>query len=123
MMKNKMSVAERRAFVEEFAVTGVALAMAEAIQNSGMSQREVARRLGVSEARISQILGATGNPTIKTLARLADVLERELRVEFSSNIHVPGQGVEWQVIEGGWNGSVSSEDESSEEEQYVAVAA
>ena len=123
MMKNKMSVAERRAFVEEFAVTSVALAMAEAIHNSGMSQREVAERLGVSEARISQILAATGNPTIKTLARLADVLERELRVEFSSNIHVPGQVVEWQVAEGAWNGSVSSEEESSEEEQYVAVAA
>lgn len=123
MMKNKMSAAERRAFVEELAVTSVALVMAEAIHNSGMSQRGVAERLGVSEARISQILGATGNPTIKTLARLADVLGRELHVEFSGNIHVPGHGVEWQVVEGVWNGSASSEDESSEEVQYVAVAA
>lgn len=123
MMKNKMSAGGRRAFVEELAVTSVALTMAEAIHNSGMSQREVADRLGVSEARISQILAATGNPTIKTLARLADVLGRELRVEFSGEVHIPGQGVEWQVVEGVWNGTVSSEDESSEEEQYVSVAA
>jgi transcriptional regulator with XRE-family HTH domain len=123
MMKNKMSAGERRAFVEELAVASIALAMAEAIHNSGMSQREIAERLGITEARISQILGATGNPTIKTLARLADVLGRELRVEFSSEVHVPGQGAEWQVVEGVWNGTVSSEDESSDEEQYVAVAA
>jgi transcriptional regulator with XRE-family HTH domain len=100
MMKDKMSAAERRAFVEELAVASVALAMAEAIHNSGMSQREVAERLDVSETRISQILAATDNPTIKTLARLADVLGRELSVEFSSEVHVPGQGVERKVVEG-----------------------
>ena len=124
MMKNKkMSAAARRAFVEEFAVTSVALAIGEAIHNSGMSQREVAQRLGVSEARVSQILAASGNPTIKTLARLADVLGRELRVELSMDAHIPGQGVEWQVVEGPWNGTASSDDESTEEEQYVSVAA
>lgn len=123
MMKKKMSAGARRTFVEELAVTSVALAIGEAIHNSGISQREIAERLGVSEARISQILAATGNPTIKTLARLADVLGRELKLEFSMDSHVPGQGVEWQVVKGAWNGSVSSEDESSEEEQYVAVAA
>lgn len=123
MKKMMMKPAERRAFVEELTVTSVALAMAEAIHQSGLSQREVATRLGVSEARISQILSATGNPTIKTLARLADVLGRELRVELSGDTHIPGQGVEWQVVEAAWTGSTSTEDESSEEEQYVAVAA
>lgn len=126
MMKNKMTPVRRRAFVEEFAVTTVALAMAEAIQNSGLSQREVADRLGVSEARISQILDASGNPTVKTLARLADVLGRELRIEFSLDSHVPGQGVEveWDVVEEPWSNSMSPDEfEQSEEEQHVALAA
>lgn len=118
---NKMSATERRAFVEEFAVTSVALAMAEAMHISGVSQREVADRLGVTEARVSQILSGTGNPTLKTLARMADVLKRELRVEFSCEVHVPGQVTEWQVAEGAW-GKSFSEDESGEEEQYAVAA-
>lgn len=94
MMKKKMTAGARRVFVEELAVTSVALAIGELIHNSGLSQREVAQRLGVSEARISQILAATGNPTIKTLARLADVLGRELKVEFSNRRRRPRRAVE-----------------------------
>jgi transcriptional regulator with XRE-family HTH domain len=87
--KQTMSEIERRAFVEEFAVTTVALAIAEAIKKTGMSQREIADRLGVTEARISQVLNATGNPTVKSLARLADVLGGELRIAFVDESHVP----------------------------------
>lgn len=118
----KISDVERRAFVEEFAVTTIALAISEAIKNSGISQRELAERLGLSEARVSQIVNATGNPTIKSLARLADVLGRELRIEFSLDSHIPGQDKDYQIFQ---EIRVDSDDESeiTQQEQYVSVAA
>lgn len=124
MRKNKtMNEIERRAFVEEFAITTVALTIAEAIKETGMSQREIADRLGVTEARISQVVNATGNPTVKSLARLADVLGRELRVELAHGSHVPDQSTDWQVGQGTWAEFGDDEGEANEQEQYVAVAA
>jgi DNA-binding phage protein len=74
--------AERRAFVEEVAVSSVALAIADLMQRSGISRRDVAERAGVTEAQISLILSADGNPKVKTLARLADVLGCDMRMTF-----------------------------------------
>ena len=122
-MNKKMSEVERRAFVEEFAVTTVALAISDAIANSGITQRELAERLNVSEARVSQIANGTGNPTIKSLARLADVLGRELRIDLSLDSHVPAQDCEWELSGGVWADCSNDEAERSEQEQYVAVAA
>lgn len=97
--KRKLSGAERRAFVEEFALTTLALQVADAIKTSGKSQREIATELGVSEARVSQIVAITANPTVRTLARLADVLGRELRIKLDRQSHVPAT---WEVISGGF---------------------
>ena len=93
--KNNISRVERRAFVEEFALTSVALALSDAIRASGKTQRQIADELDVSEARISQVLTITGNPTVRTLARIADAVGRELRVEFADDCHVPAV---WEVI-------------------------
>lgn len=123
-MKKLMSDIERRAFVDEFAIATVALAIAEAIKNAGISQRELSERLGVTEARVSQILNATGNPTIKSLARLADVLGRELRIELAHESHVPNHNAEWQAADRTWaEKEEEEENETNEQEQYVAVAA
>jgi transcriptional regulator with XRE-family HTH domain len=124
MSKKLMNTSERRAFVEELAVTSVALAIADAIQRAQLTQRELAARLGVSEARISQILAATSNPTIKTLARLADVLGRELHVALGHDVHVPEQRLEWQIADEHWNClGVAAAVDVNEEEQYDSVAA
>lgn len=67
--------ARTRAFVEEHALTSVALVLADALQESGLSQREVANRLGVTEARVSQMLNPDStNATVRTLARFADAV-------------------------------------------------
>ena len=76
------SFAERqRAFVEEKALAQVALLLTDALEASGLSQRALAGRLGVTEPRVSQILGADqSNLKLSTLARLADALGCELRI-------------------------------------------
>lgn len=47
-----------------------------------MTQTDLALRIGVSSARITQILLSNGNPTLKTMARIADALNCRLIVNF-----------------------------------------
>lgn len=88
----------RHAFVEEFALARVALRLADAIERSGKSQREIAKELGLTEARISQILNLKGNPTVKSLARIADAIGTELDVNFADECHVPQEREPWNVV-------------------------
>lgn len=78
----------RLARAEEYALATVAFVVTDALELSGMSQRKLAEQLGVTEARISQIINATGNPTIKSLARLAEALECKVKVEFARHAAV-----------------------------------
>lgn len=48
--------------------------------DAGLSQREVADRMGARQSGLSRIESALVSPTIHTLARLADALGCELRV-------------------------------------------
>ena len=77
-----MSAAERhRAFVEEKALATAALVIADAREKSGISQRALAGKLGVTEPRVSQILAADQTDMkLTTLARLADALGCELKI-------------------------------------------
>lgn len=61
---------------EEGALAHVMLA------DEGISQRELAQRMGVSEARVSQMLAEDCNPTVRTLVRMAHALGRRFRVQF-----------------------------------------
>jgi transcriptional regulator with XRE-family HTH domain len=57
----------------------------EVLRAKKLTQRELARRAGISEAQLSQILSATGNPTVRTLARIADAMDRRLWIRFEPN--------------------------------------
>jgi transcriptional regulator with XRE-family HTH domain len=94
---------ERRAFVEEFALASVALVLADALEASGLSQRELGERLGLSEARISQILAADSNPTVRTLARIADALGVELKVGLVERHHAPREMPPWDLLRESWD--------------------
>lgn len=54
--------------------------LSAAIEKSGMTQRDLAAHLNVSEARVSQILSGKANLTIQTLAKIASILKMELRI-------------------------------------------
>lgn len=73
------------AYAEARALAHVALRLGGLLRVASVSQRDLAGRLGLTEARISQILSANSNPTIRTLARIADALGFTLRITFVAN--------------------------------------
>ena len=62
-------------------------AMIDARKEKGMTQQELAEATGISQADISRLEHGTGNPSIKTLQRVAKALQMALKIEF-----VPIQG-------------------------------
>lgn len=64
--------------------SALAQAFAEALKKSGMTQRELANKAGVTEAAVSRLIKARqrSNPQIATLAKIAVALGAELRITF-----------------------------------------
>jgi transcriptional regulator with XRE-family HTH domain len=73
---------EELKFAEETAMAQTALAVADLLANTNTTQRTLAGRVGVSEARISQILCADSNPTVRTMARIGYAMGRRMVIEF-----------------------------------------
>ena len=81
-MKRAMTRAAKRAYIEELALARVAMRLATALEQSAKNQKDIATALGVTEARVSQILNGEANLTIKTLARIADAIGQEFDPQF-----------------------------------------
>lgn len=54
------------------------------MEEKKLSRAQLAQRLGVSRAYVTKILNGNPNLTIKTLLRLSDVLEKDLKISFWS---------------------------------------
>ncbi len=55
-----------------------------AMQEIGMSEAELSRRLGVSRAYVNKVLKGAANLTIESLVKIGRALDREFRFEFAS---------------------------------------
>jgi transcriptional regulator with XRE-family HTH domain len=77
---------ERYAFAEESALAHVSLSLADLIEASGVSQRQLAEALGLTEARISQILDVDSNLTVRTIARIACALGQRMQIQFAPRV-------------------------------------
>lgn len=79
-----MSSAERDEYEAAAAEAELCLDLAQMVYDArtaaGLSQTELARRMGTSQAAISQIEGGGQVPTITTLARVARATGRDLRI-------------------------------------------
>lgn len=54
----------------------------DALAESAKTQREIARRMGVTEARLSHIAtGQDRNLTLRTIARLAEACDSDFTIE------------------------------------------
>lgn len=62
------------------AITRVSDMLTNALHASGMSQKDLAARLNVSEARVSQMLNGDANLTVTTLVKIASVLKMVLQI-------------------------------------------
>ena len=68
----------RRLYAIEGLVTDAAELVARLMEEQGVTKAELARRLGKSRARITQLLSGKANMTIRTFAELAYVLGAEV---------------------------------------------
>ena len=57
-------------------------AMIDARKREGLTQKKLAAVSGISQADISRLERGTGNPSIKTLQRVAKALNMVLKIEF-----------------------------------------
>ena len=60
-------------------------AFVDARKSSGLSQNELAKRTGIAQGDISKIENGNGNPSVRTLQRLAKGMGMTLRIEFIPN--------------------------------------
>ena len=59
-------------------------AMLDARKNAGLTQKDLAARTGIAQADISKLESGRGNPSLRTLQRLADGMGMKLKLEFVS---------------------------------------
>ena len=81
-LKDPEIKAEYDALEPEFAVMQ---AMIDARKLKGITQKELSKRTGISQGDISKLESGNGNPSVKTLQRLAKAMNMSLKIEFVSN--------------------------------------
>ncbi len=70
----------KKAWEESEVEYQLACKLIEARLRGKLSQRELARKVGTSQAAISRIEGMSGNPSIALLKRIAEALNTKLQI-------------------------------------------
>ena len=78
-LKDPEFKAEYEALEPEFAIIQ---AMIDAREKTGLTQKELSRRTGITQCDISRLEHGNANPSLKTLQRLARGLNMKLTIEF-----------------------------------------
>lgn len=81
-LKDPKIKAEYQALEPEFAIIQ---AMIDARKLKGITQKELSERTGIAQGDISKLENGNGNPSIKTLQRLASAMDMSLKIEFIPN--------------------------------------
>ena len=78
-MKNDEFLKEYEALKPEF---DIIQAMIDARQETGLTQKELSERTGITQGDISKLENGNANPSIKTLKRIAKAMGQQLRISF-----------------------------------------
>ena len=62
-------------------------AIIEGREANGLTQKQLSEITGITQADISRLENGTGNPSIRTLKRLANGLGMQLKLEFTPLTH------------------------------------
>ncbi len=81
-LKDPEIKAEYETLKPEFAIIQ---AMIDARKLKGITQNELSERTGIAQGDISKLENGNGNPSLKTLQRLARAMGMYLKIEFISN--------------------------------------
>ncbi|WP_066705352.1 helix-turn-helix domain-containing protein [Celeribacter ethanolicus] len=81
---------EKEAFAIEALVFSVQVALQKAMNRNGVTNKQLAERLGMTPARVSQIFSTKGaNLTLKTIARIQEALGEEFELISKQDIRRP----------------------------------
>ena len=93
---------EEEDFAIEALVFSVQVALQRAMNRKGVSNKELAERLGMTPARVSQIFASKGpNMTVRTIAKIAYALGEDFELVSKSDMrrHVPtGQAEAYKSV-------------------------
>ena len=78
-LKDPELKAEYDALEPEFVIME---AIMKARIKTGLTQKELSEKTGISQADISRLEHGTANPSIKTIQRIATALDRKLSIQF-----------------------------------------
>ena len=78
-MKEPAFKAEYEALEPEFAIIQ---AIIDARRTSGLTQKQLSEKTGITQADISKLESGTANPSLKTMRRLAAGMGMKLKLEF-----------------------------------------
>ena len=67
----------------EFAIVQTLI---DARKNVGLTQKQLSERTGIAQSDISKLESGDGNPSLKTLKRLAAAMDMTLRIEFTPSV-------------------------------------
>jgi ribosome-binding protein aMBF1 (putative translation factor) len=57
-------------------------ALIDARKNTGLTQKQLSERTGITQGDISKLESGNANPSLKTLKRLASAMNMTLKIEF-----------------------------------------
>lgn len=66
----------------------ITMALVKARKDAGLTQSELSKRTGISQADISRLENGSRNPSIALLQRIAKALNATLRIEFIPNKNI-----------------------------------
>ena len=78
LFKNELEKVDNDVKIEIDLSFQIADKISSILKSKGMSQKEFAEKMQKSEAEISRWVGGTHNFTIKTIAKISDVLEEQI---------------------------------------------
>ena len=74
----------------EFAIVQ---ALIDTRKTAGLTQKQLSERTGIAQSDISKLENGDGNPSLKTLKRLAYAMDMKLKLEFTPNPSISSQKV------------------------------
>ena len=84
----EMTAEERAKFDDAYEATRLAITVGEQIRDAreaaGLTQRELAARMGTSQAAVARLEAGGVGPTLTTLQKVATALELKLAVELTA---------------------------------------
>ena len=78
-LKDEQFRNEFEALEPEFAIIH---ALIDARKAAGLTQKELSEKTGIAQGDISKLENGSGNPSLRTLKRLAEGMGKTLRIEF-----------------------------------------